>query len=65
MEDNTLQSIYETILEVSHVAITAPAIWLFVSSCKSRNVTNEISLLDLLSGIGLIDRNECESNTNE
>ena len=26
---------------------------------------NEISLLDLLSGIGLIDRNECESNTNE
>ena len=59
------QQIYATILEVSYVAIIPPAIWLFVSSCNSRNVTNEISLLDLLSGIGLIDLNECESNTNE
>ena len=64
VEDNTTWSIYATILEVTYVAITASAIRLFVSSCKSRNVTNEISLLDLLSGVGLIDRNECGSNTN-
>ena len=61
-----MQSINETDLDESHVPTTAPAIWLFVSSCKSRNVctagvqqsTNEISLLDLRSGIGLIDQNE-------
>ena len=68
-----MQSIYETVLYESHVATTVPAIWLFVSSCKSTNVctagvqhsTNEISLLDLLSGSRLIARNECESNTND
>ena len=37
-----MQSIYETALDEFHVAITAPVIWLFVSSCKSRNLCTAI-----------------------
>ena len=68
-----MQSIYETVLDESGSRNNCHRNMAVCVVCKSRNVytagvqqsTNEISFLDLISGIGIIDRSECESNTNE